>query len=90
LIAGNYSPMLDYYRGIGVRPQWQILWSGWDWNPLAAEETITKAWANHVPVYLSEDPLGWRYFETEYLHFHLFLKNHKREFITSRFFRIYP
>jgi hypothetical protein len=90
LIAGNYSPMLDYYRGIGVRPQWQILWSGWDWNPLAAEESIVKAWANHVPVYLSEDPLGWRYFETEYLHFHMFLKAHKREYVTSRFYRIYP
>jgi hypothetical protein len=90
LIAGNYSPMLDYYRGIGVRPRWQILWSGWDWNPSAAEEMILKAWADRVPVYFSEDPLGWRYFETEYLHFHLFLKPHKREYITARFYRIYP
>jgi hypothetical protein len=90
LIAGNYSPMLDYYRGIGVRPQWQILWSGWDWTPSAAEDSIRKAWADRIPVYLSKDPLGWRYFETEYLHFHLFLQNHNQEHITSKFYRIYP
>jgi hypothetical protein len=90
LIAGNYSPILDYYRGIGVRPQWQVLWSGWDWNPEVAEETIRRAWADRVPVYLSNDPLGWRYFEMEYLHFHLLFKDCRKEPISPGFYRIYP
>ena len=90
LIAGSYSPILDYYRGIGVRPQWQILWSGWDWNPETAENSIRQAWADHVPVYFSEDSLGWRYFESEYLHFFYFLKDCRREAVLPKFFRIYP
>ncbi len=90
IIAGSYSPILDYYRGIGVRPQWQILWSGWEWNPAAADSSILQAWADHVPVYLSGDPVGWRYFESEYLHFFYFLKDRRREAVLPKFFRIYP
>ena len=43
MIAGNYSPILDYYRGIGVRPEWQIVWSGWDWNATDVEARIVEA-----------------------------------------------
>ena len=89
MIAGNYSPILDYYRGIGVRPQWQILWSGWDWNPKAAEDAIRQAWADQVPVYLSDDPLGWRYFETEHLHFYHFFKDCRRERVSREFYRVF-
>ena len=90
MIAGNYSPILDYYRGIGVRPQWQILWAGWDWNPEAAESAIQQAWVNQTPVYLGNDPLGWRYFETEYLHFHRFFKDCRKELVSPEFYRVYP
>jgi hypothetical protein len=90
IIAGSYSPILEYYRGIGVRPQWHILWSGWNWNPEAADGSIRQAWADRMPVYLSEDPRGWRYFESEYLHFFYFLKNCKKEAVGQKFFRIYP
>jgi hypothetical protein len=90
IIAGSYSPILEYYRGIGVRSQWHILWSGWEWNPKTADNSIRQAWADHVPVYISEDPLGWRYFESEYLHFFYLLKNCKREAVGPKFFRVYP
>jgi hypothetical protein len=90
LITGSYSPILDYYRGIGVRPRWRILWSGWEWNPDAADNSIRQAWADHVPVYMSEDPLGWRNFESEYLHFFYFLKNCRKKPVGPKFFQISP
>jgi hypothetical protein len=90
IIAGNYSPVFDYYRGIGVRPEWQILWSGWNWDARTVEATIRKAWADGLPVYLSTDPPGWFYFETEFLDLHFMLKDCKREKIAANLFRIQP
>jgi hypothetical protein len=90
MIAGSYDPIFDYYRGIGVRPQWQILWTGWGPEPGAAENLIRKSWADQIPVYMSEDPLGWRYFEPEYLHFYFFLKDCRKEPVIPKLFRIYP
>jgi hypothetical protein len=90
MIAGSYSPIFDYYRGIGVRPQWQILWTGWDWKPGAAENLIRKSWADQIPVYMIEDPLGWRYFESEYLHFFFLFRDCRKEFVIPKLFRIYP
>jgi hypothetical protein len=90
MVAGSYSPILDYYRGIGVRPEWQVLWSGWAWTPEAADSSIRKAWTDHVPVYVCEDPLGWRYFEPEYLHLLYFMEGCRKEAVFPEFFRIYP
>lgn len=90
LIAGNYSPVLDYYRGIGLRPGWQILWSGWNWGAGNAETAIRGAWAEGVPVYLSKDPLGWSYFEGEFLDVHFLLKNCRQEQVAPMLYRIYP
>jgi hypothetical protein len=90
IIAGSYSPILDYYRGIGVRPEWRILWSGWDWNPGAAESAIRQSWADQVPVYFSEDPLGWRYFESDYLSLYYFLKDCRKESVLPKLVRAYP
>ena len=89
-IAGSYSPMLDYYRGIGVRPQWQLVWSGWNWTQEKAESLITSSWDAQVPVYLSEDPLGWRYLEPEYLHYYYFLKGCRKEPVIPKLIRVYP
>ena len=90
IIAGNYSPILDYYRGIGIRPEWQILWSGWDWNVKAVETRIAGSWANHIPVYLSTDAPGWSYFELEYLDVYYALKDCPKELIIPNLYRIYP
>ncbi len=90
MIAGSYSPVFDYYRVIGVRPQWQIVWTGWDWKPGAAEILIRKSWADQIPVYMSEEPVGWRYFEPEYLHFWFFFKDCRKEFVSPKLFLIYP
>ncbi len=90
IIAGSYSPIFDYYRGIGVRPEWQILWSGWNWDAKTSEDRISNSWANDVPVYLSVGPLGWAYYESEFLDLHFFLKDHQRELIIPGLFRIHP
>jgi 4-amino-4-deoxy-L-arabinose transferase-like glycosyltransferase len=90
MIAGNYSPILDYYRGIGVRPEWQIVWSGWDWNALAVEAKVTEAWNNHIPVYWSTDPPGWSYFERELLEAYFIFKDCKKERIAPHLYRIRP
>ena len=89
-LSGNYSPILDYYRGIGVRPDWQIQWSGWDWNHEGVATRIGEAWSNGVPVYLSTDPPGWSYFEKEYLDAYLLLKDCRKEQIIPHLYRIYP
>jgi hypothetical protein len=90
IIAGNYSPILDYYRGIGERPQWQIVWSGWDWDVKALDANIHEAWDNNLPVYLSTDPKGWSNFETEFLDVHILLKDRKKQQIVKNLYRVYP
>ncbi len=90
LIPGGYSPIMDYYRAVGERPQWQVLWSGWGWQGKAAETTVRKAWSRHVPVYLCEGPAGWLYFEDELLDLHFVFKNSRKEVIAPGLLRIYP
>jgi hypothetical protein len=89
-ISGNYSPILDYYRGIGVRPDWQIQWSGWDWNHEGVAAKIGEAWSNGIPVYLSTDPPGWSYFEKEFLDAYLIMKDCRKEQVLPNLYRIYP
>jgi hypothetical protein len=90
IIAGNYSPILDYYRGIGERPQWQIVWSGWDWNVKVLDAGIHEAWNNNLPVYLSTEPRGWSYFEGEFLDAYYLLKDRKKLQIVNNLYRVYP
>jgi len=90
MIAGNLSPVLDYYRGIGVRPKWQIVWSGWDWNVAAVEARVTEAWNSHVPVYWSTEPRGWSYFERELLEAHFMFEGCRKEQIAPHLFRVLP
>jgi hypothetical protein len=90
MIAGNYSPILDYYRGIGVRAEWQIVWSGWDWNANAIEARVAESWNNHIPVYWSTDPPGWSYFERELLETYFLFKDCKKEQVAPHLYRVLP
>ena len=90
IIAGNLSPVFDYYRGIGLRPEWQILWSGWNWDDTTVEAAIHNAWADHIPVYLSTHAPGWSYFENELLDLHFLLKDCKKEPIAPHLFLVHP
>ena len=90
LIPGGYSPIMDYYRALGERPQWQILWSGWGWTGRAAETRIRDAWSHHLPVYLCDGPAGWLYFEDALLDLYFIFRHSKKDQIAPGLFRIYP
>jgi hypothetical protein len=90
MISGNCSPILDYYRAIGVRPEWRILWSGWDWDMRTVEAEICRAWREGTPVYLSWNPSSWSHFEKEFLDLHFLLKDCAREQVAPMLFRVFP
>jgi hypothetical protein len=90
IIGGNLSPVLDYYRGIGLRPGWQVLWSGWNWDPNVVEATIRKSWMNHVPVYLSTNAPSWSYFEDEFMDLFFMMKDCKKQQVAPNLFRVSP
>jgi hypothetical protein len=90
LIAGGFSPVLDYYRGLEDRPNWRILWSGWGWSQKKAEATIRDAWSRHAPVYLCDAPFGWLMFEDERLDIHFILEGCCREPVAPGITRYYP
>jgi hypothetical protein len=90
LIAGGYSPVFDYYRALGERPRWRVLWSGWGWSKERAAAAIAEAWARGEPVYLCDGPSAWLMFEDERLDLHYLLTNHRKEPIAPGLFRILP
>jgi 4-amino-4-deoxy-L-arabinose transferase-like glycosyltransferase len=90
LIAGGYSPIFDYYRALGERPRWRILWSGWGWSKERASDAISEAWERGEPVYLCDGPSAWLMFEDERLDLHYLLTNHRKEPVAPGLFRILP
>jgi hypothetical protein len=75
LIAGAYSPVFDYYRAIGVRPDWKILWSGWGWSADSAAARVSAARGERRPILLCDGPWAWLYFEDERLDLHRLFSN---------------
>lgn len=67
LAGGNLSPALDYYRSVGNRPGWQVLWSGWSWSPEGARAAIEGARSRGQPVYICDGPWAWFNFELQRL-----------------------
>lgn len=90
LVSGGFSPALEYYRGIGVRPHWRILWSGWGWNRESVEATIRMAWGKGEPVYLCDAPWGWLMLEDERLDLFIILRDCPRVTIAPGITRFYP
>jgi hypothetical protein len=90
LISGGYSPTMDYYRGVGDRPQWRILWSGWDWKRERAAAEIADAWDRNEPVYLCDGPYAWLFFEAERLDLHFILRESSKEVVAPGLTRVWP
>ena len=67
LIAGGNSAAFDYYRTIGLRPGWRIVWSGWDWSPEKIGAAIQDSLDRGEPVYLCDGPSTWLNLEGERL-----------------------
>ncbi len=89
LVAGSYSPVLDYYRGIGERPRWRLLWSGWDWDRKTVGAAVRDAW-KHGPVYLCDGPYGWLYLEDERLDLYFLFRDCRRDIVAPGITRIWP
>ena len=90
LLAGSYSPVFDYYRALGERPQWTILWSGWGWERNKEEAAILDAWKQGRPVYLCDGPAAWLYFEDQRLDLHFILLPKRKELVAPGLLRVYP
>ena len=75
LIAGGNSAAFDYYRSIGLRPQWRIVWSGWDWSPEKVRAVIQDAWDRREAVYLCDGPSTWLNLEGERLDVEFLLRD---------------
>ena len=90
VISGGYSPIMDYYRGVGDKPQWKILWSGWDWKRERAAAEIADAWARNEPVYLCDGPYAWLFFEAERLDLHFILQESNKEVVAPGITRVRP
>ncbi len=89
LIPGGYSPIMDYYRAVGDRPQWRILWSGWGWQGRTAEAVIQDAWSRHIPVYLCQGPAGWLYLEDELLDLYFVFRQSIKVEVAPSLYRVY-
>jgi hypothetical protein len=90
LIAGGYSPILDYYRGLRDRPGWRILWSGWIWDREKAAAEIAQSWARNEPVYLCDGPAAWLYFEDQRLDLYYILRGSRSEQVAPGLTRVEP
>jgi hypothetical protein len=90
LIAGGYSPILDYYRGLNDRPGWRILWSGWIWDRAKAAAEIEHSWARNEPVYLCDGPAAWLYFEDQRLDLYYILRGSRSEEVAPGLTRVEP
>ncbi len=90
LIPGGFSPILEYYRDIGIRPAWRILWSGWGWNRTNVEAAIEKSWEEAEPVYLCDPPWGWLMLEDERLDLFYILRDSPRATIAPGITRVFP
>src|SRR5439155_24366639 len=90
LLAGSYSPVFDYYRALGERPRWTILWSGWGWERNKEEAAILDAWKQGRPVYLCDGPAAWLYFEDQRLDLHFILLPKRKELVAPGLLHVYP
>ena len=88
LVAGAYSPAFDYYRALGERPRWSILWSGWGWSRERAAAAISEALLRNEPVYLCDGPYAWLFFEDERLDLHYILLRYRKETVAPGLLRI--
>ncbi len=64
-VGGAYTPILEFYRQSGIRPGWNIIRSGWDWDRANLQDQIAgELGANHPVLYLN-DAKVWDYLREE-------------------------
>ncbi|MGB7624160.1 MAG: hypothetical protein WBN92_17580, partial [Terriglobia bacterium] len=64
-VGGAYTPILEFYRESGIRPGWNIIRSGWEWNRANLQDQIAgELGADHPVLYLN-DAKVWDYLREE-------------------------
>ncbi len=59
IIAGRQTPALHYLQGIGVRPDWRIISSGWDWPGQRLALQVRTGLEEGKRVYICGEARGW-------------------------------
>lgn len=59
IIAGRQTPALHYLRGIGVRQDWRIISSGWDWPGQRLALQVRTGLEEGKRVYICGEARGW-------------------------------
>jgi hypothetical protein len=88
LVPGGLSPVFDYYRAVGLRPEWQVAWSGWDWDTAKLETRMRQSWRAGIPVYVCDGPSAWLNLEGERFELEFLLFRCAREQIAPGLTRI--
>ncbi|MDD5544439.1 MAG: glycosyltransferase family 39 protein [Acidobacteriia bacterium] len=65
-IGGAYTPALVFYRQSGIRPDWQIIYSGWTWDAEQLPVQVAAALHAHQSVYVLHDAQAWDYLQSEW------------------------
>ena len=58
-ICGAYTPILEFYQQAGIRPDWEVIRSGWEWRGQRLGHQIEEELKNNRPVFLLEDGQAW-------------------------------
>lgn len=65
-LPGTLTPLVEAYRQMGIRPQWEMIASGWPWP---GRENLARLISDLLyterPIYLISDVAVWRHLDQE-------------------------
>ncbi|MBZ5538206.1 MAG: glycosyltransferase family 39 protein [Acidobacteriia bacterium] len=64
-VGGAYTPILDFYQQSGIRPGWEVIRSGWEWNRESLPERINRELMANRRIYYLSDAGVWDYLREE-------------------------
>jgi hypothetical protein len=64
-VGGAYTPILEFYQQTGLRPNWRIIRSGWEWKKNELAPTINRELLTGQPVFFLSGEGAWDYLQDE-------------------------
>ncbi|MBZ5553532.1 MAG: glycosyltransferase family 39 protein [Acidobacteriia bacterium] len=64
-VGGAYTPILDFYQQSGIRPDWEVIRSGWEWNRDSLSARINRDLVAKRSVFYLSDARVWDYLRDE-------------------------
>ncbi len=65
-LAGSFTPIIEYYRNVDLKPQWRTIKSGWDWPKDNLQNVVNLSLVQGKPVYIISDQMAWFNLENEW------------------------